>query len=200
MLYQSSEIKIKAARDATYPLDCSTLNETFFPAVCDSFALCLLFLLFAALFIFCRLSVGGRSLTRERLRGTGRSTACNFISLLFNFLSPLNFRFLIFLFLCLCVFHPPTRCYRSYIQCRSKTSVLYFRYVRLFSLFSFHFLCTFETKFYAKNCHSQNVLRIASEKYFNFFTTTCYVLQFNYFTLIIILFKSATLIFLSKII
>lgn len=144
LLYQSSkEIKIKAARDATYSLDSSTLNETFFLAVCDSFAWCLLFLLFAALFISCRLSVGGRFTNTRTLEGTKRFTACNLFLLLSISFSPLNFRFLIFLFICLCVFHPPTRCYWCYVQCRSKPSVLYFRYACLFSLFPFRFFCIF---------------------------------------------------------
>lgn len=71
------------------------------------------FFCFSPLYFFlcCRLSVGGRSLIRGHHEREIHGLQF-FSAFLFNFFSPLNFRFLIFF--CLCVFYPPTRCCRCY--------------------------------------------------------------------------------------
>lgn len=160
--------KKSVQRNATARSESSTPNETFFPAVCDSFAFCLLFLrslLAAILFFFCLpfafpvvFSVGGRFATNTRIHaGNGEiHGSCNSFSLAVFFssfsisFSPLNFRFLIFFsslfFLFMCIY-PPTRCWLM-LQCRSKTDVLYFRYVR-FSLLCFFFRVALVELFYA---------------------------------------------------
>lgn len=169
--------KKSVQRNATARSESSTPNETFFPAVCDSFAFCLLFLrslLAAILFFFCLpfafpvvFSVGGRFATNTRIHaGNGEiHGSCNSFSLAVFFssfsisFSPLNFRFLIFfssLFFCLCVFilqHVAGWCYNADLKQMFCIFVMcVFRFYVFFSGgFGGTFLC--DENFFAMNIY-----------------------------------------------
>lgn len=111
-------------RNATCSLGSSTLNETFLSAVCDSFALCLLFCFsplylfllfwFLSSFLLVVVALTHRGERSQRTRTRGFNGRCNFFLASFQFFSPLDFSVFNFLFFCLCVFHPPTRCWRCH--------------------------------------------------------------------------------------